>query len=133
MLAVTGILLGLLAMHAVDLKPSTGSPAGHSHSAADTPHAQSEASVASGVSAESVPAPAQDGSDCTGGMCAADCLALGMACAMALLTVALFRRRRASGGWILQLAHLVDFARIIPRRTIGIEPPSLTVLSISRT
>ncbi len=132
MLAVTGILLGLLAMHSVDLNPPSGSSGGHSHSAAEAPHPPSEALLVSGVTAESVPAPAQDSSDCAG-LCAADCLAIGMACAMTLLTVALFRGHRAAGGWILQLAHLADFARTIPRRTIRLAPPSLTVLSISRT
>jgi hypothetical protein len=132
--AVAGIILGLVAMHSVDLGSSaaaSASSSGHSHGAAETQHKPLgtvpgvEATVAGSGSVMAV-------EGCTG-MCAMECFGLGMACAMALLTVALILGRRAASSWMLLPKHLAESLRALPQLVVLAPPPSLTALSISRT
>ena len=130
--AVAGILLGMLAMHSVDIGSSDGSVSSHSHEGAASEHPQSAPSPNGETALATSPTLMVGAEDCTG-MCAMECLALGMACAMALLTIALLMGRRAADSWMLLPQHLVDVVRTVPRLRLLPPPPSLTALSISRT
>ena len=131
-LAVAGILLGLIAMHSVDLGASPSAAASHLHEAAEPAHAPSHPSPGVGVAAMASSTSVVGGEDCAG-MCAMECLAIGMACAMALLTAVVLLGRRASDSWMPLPQQLADVARTLPRLLVPPAPPSLTALSISRT
>ena len=131
-LTVAGILFGLVAMHSVDLGSTDNSASGHSHGSAATASLQPASLSNAELVAAPTPALMAGAEDCTG-MCAMECIALGMACALALLTVVLLRGRRSVDSWKLLRQHLADPIRTLPRVLTIAAPPSLTALSISRT
>lgn len=128
--AVAGILLGLVAMHSLDLGSSGTSASSHSHEEAESQHPQSVPSAEFTLAA--APTHIAGVEDCAG-MCAMKCLALGMACAMALLTITSLLGRRAADSWMMLPQQPAAVARALPRLLPLPPPPSLTALSISRT
>ena len=131
-LTVSGILLGLVAMHSVDVGSTNSFAPGNSHGSAATASLQSASLAHAELVTSPTPTLMAGVADCTG-MCAMECLAFGMACALALLTVALLRARRSVDSWMLLRQHLADLIRTLPRVLALAAPPSLTALSISRT
>ena len=131
-LTVAGILFGLVAMHSGDLGSTDSSASGHSHGSATTASLQPASLSNAELATAPTPARMAGAEDCTG-MCAMECIALGMACALALLTVVLLRGRRSVDSWKLLRQHLADPIRTLPRVLTIAAPPSLTALSISRT
>ena len=130
--AVAGVLLGLVAMHSVNIASSDSSASSHSHETAKSQHPQSAPLPNGEADLAASPMSMAGAGECTG-MCAMECLALGMACAMALLTIALLMGRRSADSWMLLPQHLTAAARPLPRLLLLPPPPSLTALSISRT
>ena len=131
-LTVAGILLGLIAMHSVDLGSMDSSASRHSHGSAATAHPQPASPSNAETVATPLPALMAGAEGCTG-LCAMECLALGMACALALLTVALLLGRRNVDSWMLLRRYFSDSIHTLPRALAIAAPPSLTALSISRT
>lgn len=125
LLAVPAILVGLLAMHVLTTGPSHAADAhgsiGHASMAADE-----------SVSAHTLTAHSHETTDCDS-VCGADHDMLGMACILALLMTALIVTVRLT---LLRWSSPPPIASTIMARISALappQPPSLLVLSISRT
>lgn len=137
LLAVVGVLLGLVAMHAMG--PSSSSSA-ISHSGSHAPVAESTSSSADAAqlgAPQDTPAitPVVAVADVgCGGLCDTHHMAMAMAlaCAMALLTVLLALRRRRSIGLNFVLPRPLPSDSTFSPTPAPSRPPSLTALSISR-
>lgn len=127
-LAISAVLVGLLAMHSLAIN------SGNSQSENQSSSTVAVAAVSSDLSHANVepeaPALLQT---CTGGLCQVDCLMLGVLCTPGLLTAAV--------TWLLHRGNiprvvsspLTRVASIVAQRLSELKPPSLVVLSISRT
>lgn len=132
LLAVPAILVGLLAMHVLttDGMSDAGMPVASAthHDHAEASH-RADATMAAMASTPGAPAPAED----CGGMCGPGHEMLGMICGLALLiTVVLITLQLILTGWQplkrMAVAIAATAAALAP-----LPPPSLHVLSISRT
>lgn len=127
-LAITAVLVGLLAMHS--LAVNSGNGQSESHSSSTVVGAVVSADMSQTNVESEAPALLQT---CTGGLCQVNCLMLGVLCTLGLLTVAL--------TWLLHRgitprvisSPLTRVASIVAQRLSELTPPSLVVLSISRT
>lgn len=127
-LAVMAVLVGLLAMHSLAVSSGNGQSESHASStvavaavSGDLGHANIESEA---------PALVQT---CTGGLCQVDCLMLGVLCTFGLLTAAvtwLLHRRIVPRVVSSPLTRVVS---IVAQRLSELKPPSLVILSISRT
>lgn len=127
-LAIMAVLVGLLAMHSLAVNSGNGQSGSHVSSTVAVAAVSSDLSQAN-VGPEE-PALLQT---CTGGLCQVDCLMLGVLCTLGLLTAAV--------TWLLHRgivprvvsSPLTRVVSIIAQRLSELKPPSLVVLSISRT
>lgn len=127
LLAVPAILVGLLAMHVLTTGPSHAPAA---HSAEDHEHAPLIMGELAATSA--LGGPTFDATDC-GGDCGPEHDMLGMACVLALLLTALLLTVHLT---LLRWGTARAIASTIMGRIAALappRPPSLLVLSISRT
>lgn len=124
LLAVPAILVGLLAMHV----PTTGvAPSPDAHGSTTQ-----AAIVVNGSAADNLAAPAQTETDCEPA-CVPEHDLLGMACILALLMTALLLTVRLT---LLRWVPVGALASTVMARLANLappQPPSLLVLSISRT
>lgn len=131
LLAVSGILLGILSMHSINLGAVEAVPHGHTSTAAER-HPASVVSTGIATTTSLGGAMAAGEEECVG-ICGPElCLALGMACALALLFS--FIRPRRALAQALTLPPSATVCRIISVESLRRPPtPSLVALSISRT
>lgn len=132
LLAVPAILVGLLAMHVLttdgmsDAGISAATASHHDHAEAPPP---ANATTVGMTSTPAAPAPAED----CGGMCGPGHEMLGMICGLALLiTVVLITLQLILTGW-QPLKRMAVTIAATAAALAPLPPPSLHVLSISRT
>lgn len=127
-LAITAVLVGLLAMHSLTV--NSGNDQSGSHATSTVAAASVSADMSQANVEPEAPALLQT---CTGGLCQVDCLMLGVLCTLGLLTAAV--------TWLLHRgivprvvsSPLTRTVSIVAQRLSELKPPSLVVLSISRT
>jgi len=131
-LAVAGIVLGILSMHFVN--PASVEDSSNGHGVVTSAHGHSEsgetANAATGPSPATVLVAANDA---CGSVCGPElCLAVGMACAVALIVLSVRPRRSLRRS--LTLLPLGVVRRLLILKPLRLPPtPSLIALSISRT
>lgn len=127
--AIVVVLFGMLAMHAMTATAS-GVPVA-SHTQVDLDHSSPipATSVSTGSDASTSPVLA---SSCVGA-CELDCLLFGLLCALgtmaAVITLMLHQRNSPR----LLFATLTHASDVVVRHVALLKPPSLLVLSVSRT
>ncbi|MET4781139.1 hypothetical protein [Glaciihabitans sp. UYNi722] len=135
-LAIAALLLGLVAMHAMHAAPAaaeTGMTNTHVHENA-TAGTDDGVSEAVAMHAPVATAITSTSAQRCGGMCEMNCLLMGMVCAVSILAavIGLLLIRRPSPPRF-SVAKLVRILRVAAEHITVPTPPSLDVLSISRT
>lgn len=131
-LAVAAIVIGVLSMHSANPAGAEGSPVGHGAATSQSDHFDSDTSLiaAPGHTSGALLSVADDACE---GICGPEiCLAVGMACAAALIAMSM--RPRGSLRWLLVPPSPSVIRRILTFEASRLAPtPSLIALSISRT
>lgn len=127
-LAATAVVIGLLAMHSLFANPGNVQLV--------VPPTTTSATVTVLTDLNQAAAGGGDSAlfqSCTGGLCEVECLIIGALCTLALIVAAvvwLKHRRSIQPFASTRLRHTL---RIVAQHISELEPPSLLVLSISRT
>ena len=140
LVAVAGVLLGLVTMHAVEAGTSAVSAYSHAETHAAAPEMSHEAGsvgVAEATHAEPFVASVSmtsSGAAANGGcagLCDMNHFAMAMACALVLIPVVLALRRRTLNLSVVSTPILLPLARM-RSVTIRLRPPSLSALCVCR-